>query len=325
MKQVLITIDTEVGELARGYDQGFEMFVEGKFGEDYWGVQKMVEILDAHSMRGEFFVDVYEKDDKLEKQFSSLCTWLVKHGHGVQLHTHPAGMFDAKRRYLKDYTAAEQDEIIGTGVERIVTWTGKKPTAHRAGGYGLGNEALPILARHGIMYDASYNRSSTVCELTSTTVNAPWSKNTIWEIPVTVFEQVIQKRLAGIVIGEQKRFQKLDFRYGADVAQIVSALDQMPDNAVVTVFLHSFNFLKLPYDTKHKRFGTIQPDYALVEAFEELLNILQKRTDCAVVGFDELRVPEKVTDMTPRVVRNFPWLRSLKNAVTYKLFGIEHV
>lgn len=58
--KLIITIDTEVGEGAKHVKDGFEKFVMGKIGNEYYGIPKIVEILDQFDFKAEFFVDVYE-------------------------------------------------------------------------------------------------------------------------------------------------------------------------------------------------------------------------------------------------------------------------
>ena len=56
--KIIITIDTEVGEKAKHVKEGFEKFVMGKIGNEYYGIPKIVEILDEFNFKAEFFVDV---------------------------------------------------------------------------------------------------------------------------------------------------------------------------------------------------------------------------------------------------------------------------
>ena len=46
----------------------------------------------------------------------------------------------------------------------------------------------------------------------------------------------------------------------------------MPEKSVIVIFLHSFNFLNLPYNFKKKKYGKITVNYKLINDFERLLS-----------------------------------------------------
>ena len=301
MKQILITIDTEVGELGRTRADGFETFVEGIVDGQAYGYKKIIEMLDAHKASGEFFVDVYPTKQFGEERFATLCQTITKAGHGVQLHTHPITAFDEKRRYLKDYTLAEQEEIIALGMERIQKWTGVSAVAHRAGGYGANADSITALEKAGIIYDSSYHAENTHCELPAVAKNIPYKIGTLWEIPVTGYIQENTYHLLGIPLLKRTHFQKLDFRYGSTATEIQEAIRQAPDNSTQVIFLHSFNFLELLYNLKTEQFQPIRPLPNLIEEFSKLLTWLAEQPDYCFTRFNQLNLSELPADYLPVV------------------------
>ncbi len=285
MKQILITIDTEVGELGLSQPNAFRTFVEGKVDGGEYGYQKIIELLNVHKAKGEFFVDVYPVKQVGEKKLSTLCKNIVKAGHAVQLHTHPSSAFDPKRRYLSEYAIETQREIIKTGLDSIQKWTGVPAIAHRAGGYGMNESAITVLQEAGVKYDSSYHYQNEHCTLPLVHKNAPYKINEVWEIPVSGFNQHVNYMPNGPV---RLNFQKLDFRYGARVKDIERAITEAPDNSVHVIFLHSFNFLNLTYNTKSNTYLPIHAVPKLIKQFEELLEWLAKQDDCRFTGFSDL-------------------------------------
>jgi len=216
--KIIITIDTEVGEKAKFVKDGFEKFILGKIGEEYWGIPKIVEILNTYGIKGEFFVDVYEDAFFGEENYAKLCQYLNENGHGVQLHTHPSYAYDINRINMHEYSLDEQIRIIGEGKERIIKWIGKAPIAHRAGNYGANNDTLLALKANKIPIDSSFYFGHPNCKMRLATVNDPIYFEQILEIPVSVdvqfknlfyFFQIFQKypRKFDINIMDEQNFE----------------------------------------------------------------------------------------------------------------------
>lgn len=184
--KIIITIDTEVGEKAKFVKEGFEKYVLGKIGNEYWGVPKIVEVLKRFGFMGEFFIDVYEDAFFGEEKYAHLCQYLDKRGHGVQLHTHPSYVYDINRMNMYEYSLEEQIKIIREGNNRIEKWIGKLPIAHRAGNYGANNNTLLALRSNNISIDSSFYYRHPNCKIKLKTINDPLVYKQIIEIPVSV-------------------------------------------------------------------------------------------------------------------------------------------
>ncbi len=174
-----------------------EKDIWGKRGSEYWGITRIMDILDKYSIKGTFFVNIYEAkkfgDDTLKKA----CQEIDGRGHDVELHTHPRYAF-LKIDDMQDADLATQIEIIKYGKTLIYSWIGKNPVAHRAGAYAANENTLKACAENEIFIDSSRNYAYAkyqglvskpdtlnAFELT----NAPNGKNPFIEIPVTVYYQ----------------------------------------------------------------------------------------------------------------------------------------
>lgn len=243
MPQILVTIDTEVGELGKDVPSAFEVFIEGKVHNREVGYRFIMTILDNYGAKGEFFVDIYPYKEIGEHKFASLCENIVKREHYVQLHTHPSTVFDKKRIFIHQYSLEEQIEILSVGEEKIKEWIGKYPIAHRAGGYGINGDTFKALEKVGINYDSSYFYGNKNCKFQSNIKNRPFKVGSIMEIPITVFKKVVNYKLFGIDIYHSEYFNKLDIRYGITIDEIIEVINKSTEDDIIVLFLHSFSFL----------------------------------------------------------------------------------
>ncbi len=289
MPQILITIDTEIGELGRCRPGAFEIFVEGKVNNKEVGYKFIMDLLEKYNIKGEFFVDVYPYKQTGEDKFANLCKNIVKRGHNIQLHTHPSTSFDKKRIYMYQYSLREQIEILELGKQKIKEWTGKYPTAHRAGGYGINRNTIKALEEVGIYYDSSYFYGNENCKFQYHIKNKIFKVGNVIEIPITVFKKIVNYKFLNIRICSREYFQKLDTRYGAEIEEIKRVIHQSNENDILVLFLHSFSFLNLPYNFRKRKYGKIGINEKRVKEFEGLLNWISLHEKCNFTTIDELR------------------------------------
>jgi len=277
MAQILITIDTEIGELGKYRPDAFETFIEGKVDGKEVGYKFIMDILDKYNAKGEFFVDVYPYKQIGEDKFANLCKNIVKKGHNVQLHTHPSMAFDRERIHMHQYSLKEQIEILELGKEKIKAWIGKYPIAHRAGGYGINEDTFKALSQVGILHDSSYFYGHGNCKFQCDVKNKPFRVGGIVEIPITVFKRVVNYELLGVKFFNRKSFQKLDMKYGASVDEIKEVIRRSGEDSVIVLFLHSFNFLRIEYDFRKNKYSYIGIDEVNIEGFDRLVSWISEQ------------------------------------------------
>ena len=284
MKQILITCDTEVGELHAGRADAFEIFIEGEVQSREVGVKLINDLASEYGATVEHFVDVYPYERYYECKFERLCSDIIHGGHGVNLHTHPSGRYDKNRRFMWQYSADEQTEIINFGKQKIKEWIGIDVLAHRAGGYGANDDTIQALKFNGIFIDSSFFYKNENCKINYDYINKASEKNGVLQLPVSVYEK--QKRYG--FIKTKSSFQKFDFRYGSSADEILKAIDLMTENCIIVLFLHSFNFLNLKYSFKDRKYVKISINDKLINEYKWLLASIADKTECKFTSIKDL-------------------------------------
>lgn len=275
MKKIIWTCDTEIGELASNLENAYDLFVLGKVEGKEVGVHYINDIAKRYGASIHHFVDVYQP--KYHRKIIDVCEKILAEGHSIGLHTHPTLMYG--KRYMNEYSLSDQQRIIEYGQNFFRNNIGYEVTSHRAGGYGADCNTVLSLALAGIKVDSSYYHRNNICKLPQMTVNSisKCCNTDVIEIPVTVYG--VKRCILGISIAGIA-WQKMDFRYGSSVSEILSVVDSAPNDSVLTLFLHSFNFLRREYDFSRKRYINISLEQSLIEKFEYLLSELSNRREC---------------------------------------------
>ncbi|MEO0224812.1 MAG: hypothetical protein ABIL76_06970 [candidate division WOR-3 bacterium] len=286
MKYIIITCDTEVGELAKesNITDAFEIFIEGKVDGDVVGVDLINKISSDFGVKIDHFVDIYPFERYGERKFANLCEKIIKDGHNIHLHTHPLGKFSDNKKYMWEYSFEEQVEIIKFGQEKIKQWVGIDVLVHRSGGYGADNNTLRALKVNGILIDSSFFYNNSQCKLNYKYKNVPSLYNDIFEIPITVYK-IIKK---SIFKKEKIIFRKLNFRYESNVSEILKVIDSSPDQCVFVIFLHSFNFLNLVYNFEINKFVKINKNNRLILEYKNFLERISLRKECCFTNILEI-------------------------------------
>jgi len=253
--KVLITIDTEVRTPADRHD-AFDHDVLGRSQSNSRGAYWIADQLKSYGFAGVFFLDVYGSGRFRGAPYRELCDRLLDGGHDIQLHTHPDQMYDRKRECMHEYSLAEQTTIVRDGMALLKDWTGKFPTAHRAGSYGANEDTLKALRTNGIFLDSSFFYDHGNCQLPFAYSNAPFTADGVWEVPVTVLR--VPVRRLGI---------SLPFLRRSKIPYIVT-------------FLHSFSF------TRRQADGFV-PDEDALASFQAMLRLLAEN-NIPGMTFDQL-------------------------------------
>jgi len=312
MSQILITIDTEIGELGKYRPDAFEIFIEGKVDGRKVGYKFIMEILDKYDVEGEFFVDVYPYKQIGEDKFANLCKNIVKRGHNVQLHTHPSMAFDRDRIHMHQYSLKEQIEILELGKEKIKDWTGNYPIAHRAGGYGINEDTFKALSQVGILHDSSYFYGHGNCKFPCDVKNKPFKVGEVTEIPITVFKRVVNYKFMNRTLRYKEQFSKLDLNYGATVDEIKKVINESSNDDVMILFVHSFSFLKIKYDFGKKRYAYIGINHDYIEKFKKLMKWISLQSTIKYINMGDNSLKECCkNDKTITIEKNVSLIKEM--------------
>lgn len=238
--RLLVTIDTELSNFPRPLGMSSHLA-----GQD-WGVRRMIEVLDGLEVRATFFLDVYAGNPQDFGEQQRVAEMVAASGHDLQLHTHPGPSFDPRRERLRDYSPAEQEEILELGCSRIMQWTGTRPVLHRAGDWAADRHSLEALVRRGFRADFSASPWSRDCRLPAEIVNGNgWKRSSGLLCAVgTCYRDWLTGRIRRVDLGG------VSFREATDV------LAMQIDPLILT--LHSFSFLRYNRSRTHV---TPFPDY----------------------------------------------------------------
>lgn len=228
---LFLTVDVEDSY----FDRPILMTGEG-VGREF-GVYGILDALDAHEMKGTFFVNVYEKDRQPDGVVEGVVRDIGDRGHEVGLHCHPSWSLDFYRRPLHRLSKAAQVDVLRWGADLIAEWTGEAPTSFRGGGYAVNDDTFAALEEVGIAIDSSCFFPSPNNHNTRQTVNAVGERSGRIEVPVTT---VLRANGNG---GLEAR--KLDIDW-LSVGQLREALDALGDHHVpfATFMMHSFSFIE---------------------------------------------------------------------------------
>lgn len=169
MTQIAVTIDTELSALwhQRGIsaDANFASSILGRCsGQDY-GVGWQMTRLEAHGLKGVFFIDPMPALIYGSEWLEQLVALIVARRHEIQLHAHtewlawvpnsPVG--ERSGQNLADFTFEDQLRLLEVARDLLVNAGAPAPTAFRAGNYGADDNSLQALAQLGLRWDSSFN------------------------------------------------------------------------------------------------------------------------------------------------------------------------
>ncbi len=215
------------------------------------------------------FLNVYESKKWEKEGFGRICDNICKRGFDVQLHTHPYWMYDVNREHMHEYSLEEQKTIIKDGIQLLSYYTNEKPVAHRAGAYGANKDTIEALRQNGVKYDFSMFYGHPNCKI-NLCINKLQKNRQIIEMPVTVLKN-----------NDLLTKFDVDWLVEDDLLKALYLLKKSSLN-VVTLFLHSYSFLK--YKQKEDVF---EPDYEDMIKFIKVLDAIYKDDEIEVITVKE--------------------------------------
>ena len=267
-QKVIVTIDTE------GHDgtDPISKLIMGETSAGRYGIERIMDELDAFGIKALFFVDFAEAWDYGEEKVRRVVDTILLRGHNIGVHIHPDHMADKKRLFLWEYSFDEQYDIIKKCTDLYEKMVGKKPLSFRAGKYAANMDTLNILCDLGYQYDFSSFYHQQWCGIDpSFTVNAPCEYRTLIEFPVTMHST--------FQLGPINREDKIDIEIMSK-GEMRYALDQVIKQdfpVIITLFFHSFSLLN----------WRKQPDYPQLnnKKLSKLRNALSYATRHETIDF----------------------------------------
>jgi hypothetical protein len=278
--QVIVTIDTEA-QPARAAGDHVKKLIIGDYGDDNFGILRMMDIADANGIKLVFFFD-YAEYDLWGEELLDAAREIDRRGHDLQLHIHPE--FISAERFAKFGAerkvkfADMQDQVAGRLVDYILDLHGqctkKKARAFRGGGYRFSSSILKALHERGIYYASNDNAFYDQGRLPSVPRSTFQWDNGIVEFPVSTIEGFLGLNGTRPYYFDMACLSRPKFtreicveRHGKFVDQY---LGDFPDSFAVMV-LHSWSFC----DKSEEGYRTI-PNPESAERFDAVLQTLTR-------------------------------------------------
>ncbi len=274
---VLLTFDVEIwcsgwDDIDGRFPQAFRRYIHGASQAGNYALPKTLEILNAHGLKGVFFVEPLFAAHFGPEPLAEIVGLIRDAGQEVQLHLHPEWQDEsrvpiienhaAKRQHLFMYDVDEQTALIGHGLRLLNEAGVGEISAFRAGSFACNEDTFTALKRNGIRHDSSLNitmgHSGTGLPAEARRTGSHWIDGTL-ELPLSV-SRGRQGSLRHMQIGACS--------YEEMVQSIQSA--HASGWRYFNVLSHNFEML-VP--------GTSLPDWVVVKRFTRLCEFLGKHQE----------------------------------------------
>jgi peptidoglycan/xylan/chitin deacetylase (PgdA/CDA1 family) len=292
MLNVFITVDTEVwprhaDRREAGLTLDIERDIYGITELGEFGVRYQMDVLEAHGLKGVFFVEALFASAGGFEQLTRLVQLIQNRGHEVQLHLHtewlawldPSPLPGRTGQNLKNFSLEEQTSLIALGIANLQKCGAKNICAFRAGNYGANLDTLRALARNGIRYDTSHNTCylDSACDMREAgPLVQPKTIHDVREFPITFFQDwpghYRHAQLCACSAHEMQHALQQAWKSGWQSFVLVS---------------HSFELIRRPMD------HPAHPDNIVIQRFEKLCSFLASNRDkFQTVGFCDMNDSE---------------------------------
>ena len=208
MLSVLITIDTETHPINPRWKDDhlvadMKRDVYGQIDGHEVGLEYQLKTLSDHGLRANFMVEsLFAAVPEIGDQpLREIVRAIVSGGHDVQIHPHTEWLpyvpdldIPYRSHLLSAYPAGEQETLIRFAGLLLEQAGVAPPVAFRAGGFAVNSGTLDALARCGIRYDSSVNRTywQRMCGFPAPKSAGHFTDyNGVQELPVAVFEDFV--------------------------------------------------------------------------------------------------------------------------------------
>ena len=282
----LFTIDTEISMGGALRDPslspvGPEQRIWGETEQGRAGIDLFMDVFDEFGLRGVFFFEVCGRNVVDEASLAEAARHIHQRGHDVELHVHPefrmdiekvrAGEADKPSAFLFEYPWEARLRLLRTTAERIEAWTGRRPSAFRAGGFASDEGTLAALAALGIPYDSSYSLWSVGLNTCRYRCDPPLNDVALMDhgrvqVPITCYQAA----------GPRGGLRQFDLA-SLSAAEAIAVLEQLyaAGTRVCTSLTHSFRLVK----TTDIQYGDARPDGFNIRRLHALCRFLAENPD----------------------------------------------
>ena len=100
----------------------------------------------------------------------------------------------------------------------------------------------------------------------------------------------------------------------------------MPENCIIVLFLHSFNFLNLEYSFKDKKYIKIGVNDELISEYKNLLAGIANKTECKFTVIKNLNMSDlSDEDVVPTIQTGIDILKYAKDKFMFKFMHVGNI
>lgn len=198
--KLLYTVDTEMSLMMQAAgampQANFESAILGRTRRGDFGITYQLDMLDRFGLRGVFFVEALHTVVMGDEMLKRTVDLIASRGHDIELHCHVEWLWFSdgplrltrEKQSLSHLDLEHQTELIGIAKVALERSGAPSPIAFRAGNFGANDDTLRALARLGLRWDSSLNRTATASRIALDPSRiAPIEHNGIIEVPVSWF------------------------------------------------------------------------------------------------------------------------------------------
>jgi ubiquinone/menaquinone biosynthesis C-methylase UbiE len=244
-RKLIITVDVEA-QPARAEKNHVERLIWGKYPEGDFGISQMMDIADKHDIKLVMFLD-YCEEHLYGEALLDVGREIHRRGHDLQLHAHPDFLSNdwlsannlSGVKYLNEMDEYEAQAVFDFICDAQIRTTGIAPIAYRGGAYRFNKHTLNAANKNGVLLHSSFNYRRTA----SYSGNLQRSKQFLWsngcfEIPISTTQY------SNTLV--EFNFCSSYFPTATSmIAYLEKFYNQMGNDAIATLVLHSWSFLEL--------------------------------------------------------------------------------
>ncbi len=260
MNTIYLTVDVECHDISKK-----NLYIDGKVGDSFWGLSKILEIGKEYEIPINFFVDVVECHEYGDNYIKEIVDLIHSYEQKVYLHIHPNFLIGRKYHYIWQYSEEEQEGIISDSISDFRRLVGYSPKAIRTGGYCNDQyyyEALEKITK-GDMIDLSHCVNYRNSFYQSPTTNQIHLNGNVKVLPNT--------RFLCFKLFKWSKYANLDIM-SANMNEMERVL-QHKELSYMTCTMHSWTFLKhFFYIPK-----TLRPDKRNIRKMQKFIKMAKEQ------------------------------------------------
>ncbi len=298
--RLMITVDVEARP-PRSRTDPLERLIWGRFPEGEFGIGRMMEIAERHSVKLTMFLD-YAEEHLYGDALLDVGREIYRRGHDLQLHLHHEFMPDA---FYAALGIDRVDDFVATNAtlanayfdflcDRHAKVSASQANAFRGYGYLYNGDILAAMKKHGLKLASNYNISR---------ASQPMH---FGPMPQFTWDSGIVEAPISTVFDFQRTRRHFDYNFNAAAFRNVDLdtcllrhlefLDRFyverGDDAVAVLVLHSWSFLERNEDGTYTHPTPDAPERfdLLLSALGESVEVIDSRDMVALADAGELRL-----------------------------------